>query len=243
MQGFSFLIVSQMNINRVLIKISGEALSSSNNIFDSNKILSICNDIKNIIDIGIEVSIVIGGGNIIRGRSFSEIAREEVDSMGMIATSINGIALRNYLLKIGLESVVVSSFPLPFGIEDSNFQSIHKHIKDKKIVIFVGGAGQPYFSTDTISIINAITTRSDILLKSTKIDGIYDKDPLKFSDAEYLPKITHKEAIERNIKVMDQTAFSIAMDHDMPIMVFSIKESDCFVKAINKSIKYSLVIS
>lgn len=232
-----------MNIKRVLIKISGEALSSPDNIFDSNKILSLSKDIKNIIDIGLEVSIVIGGGNIIRGRSFKGIAREEVDSMGMIATSINGIALRAYLLKIGIESVVVSNLQLPFGIEDSNFQSIHKHMRDKKIIIFVGGAGQPYFSTDTISVINAITTRSDIVLKATKIDGIYDKDPLKFNDAVYIPEITHKEAIERHIKVMDQTAFSIALEHNMPIMVFSIKEPNCFAKVLNKSAKYSLVSS
>lgn len=232
-----------MDVKRILIKISGEALSGTNEILSYQKISTLCNNIKNLIELGIGVSIVIGGGNIIRGRSFTGLNRENVDSMGMLATSINGIALQSCFEKTGMNAVLMSNLQLPFGIENSNFYNIQKHMMLNKVIIFVGGAGQPYFSTDTISVINAITTGSDIILKATKTDGVYDKDPMKFDDAVHISQLTHKEAIARDIKIMDKTAFSIAMEHNVPIIVFSINESNCFIKALNKSCQHSLIIS
>lgn len=192
---------------------------------------------------GIGVSVVVGGGNIVRGRSCMGIDREDADSMGMLATTINGIALHAYLTKIGIDSVLMSNLQLPFGIENSNFRQIQQNIIYGKTLIFVGGAGQPYFSTDTISVINAITTRADIMLKATKTDGIYDKDPKQFEDAKHIPELTHKKALELGVKIMDQTAFAIAMENNIPIMVFSISENNCFVRAIQGDIKHSIVKS
>jgi uridylate kinase len=224
------------NIKRVLIKISGESLSS-----DFINVSRICNDVKNLIDEEVAVSIVIGGGNIVRGRSLNKFQRETVDSMGMLATSINGLALQDEFRKIGVNSVILSQINLPFGIENSNPINIQKHIENNTVIIFVGGAGISYFSTDTIAVINAIITRSDVLLKATKTDGIYDRDPEKFPEATHIERISHVEAIEKNLQIMDHTAFSIAMEHNLPIIVFSINEPNCFVRGINGNIKRSLV--
>jgi uridylate kinase len=224
------------NIRRVLVKISGESLSS--NFINVSRI---CSDVKSLIDEKVEVSIVIGGGNIVRGRSLNKFQRETVDSMGMLATAINGLALQDEFRKIGINSVVLSQINLPFGIENSSPTNIQKHIENNNVVIFVGGAGVSYFSTDTIAVINAIITRSDVLLKATKTDGIYDKDPAKFPEAIHIEKISHAKAIEKNLQVIDRTAFSIAMEHNLPIIIFSINEYNCFVRGINGSINRSLI--
>jgi uridylate kinase len=225
-------------IKRVLIKISGESLA-----LDFSNISRICNDVKSLLDDGIAVSIVIGGGNIVRGRSLNKFQRETVDSMGMLATSINGLALQDEFKKIGVDSVVLSQISLPFGVENSNPFNIQKHIKNNNVIIFVGGAGISYFSTDTIAVINAIITRSDVLLKATKTDGIYDKDPEKFLDAKHIEQISHAKAIENNLQIMDHAAFSIAMEHNLPIIVFSINEENCFVRGVKGTIKRSLICS
>ncbi|MDR2074609.1 MAG: hypothetical protein LBP31_00070 [Holosporales bacterium] len=223
-------------IKRVLIKISGESLALD--FLNANRV---CNNVKNLLKEGIAVSIVIGGGNIVRGRSLNKFQRETVDSMGMLATAINGLALQDEFRKIGVDSVVLSQITLPFGIENSNPFNIQKHIENNTVIIFVGGAGISYFSTDTIAVINAIITRSDVLLKATKTDGIYDKDPAKFPEATHIKQISHSEAIEKNLQIMDHAAFSIAMEHNLPIVIFSVNEENCFVNGINGTIKRSLV--
>ena len=234
-----------MKYNRVLLKISGETLSgNSNNVFEISSALAVAQDIKNVLDAKIDVSIVVGGGNIVRGRSFlnsEHIMRETADSVGMLSTVINGLLLKNVLSSIGLDAVVVSYLNLPFGIQSANHDAILKYIDEKKIIIFVGGLGIPYFSTDTSATINAILSKCDIILKATKTDGIYDKDPKKYKNSQHIAKITYDEAISANIHIMDQAAFAMAKEHKLPILVFSMHEKNCFFKALNGDIKHSLV--
>lgn len=231
-----------MAIKRVLIKISGEALSGADCIFDSEKVSKVCANIKNLLDTGVAVSIVIGGGNIIRGRSaFLDIGRETADNMGMIATSINGLMIQEMLCKIGVESVVLSSVSMPFGIEQTSLPKINQCINNNSVIIFVAGTGVPYFSTDTSAVIYSIMTKSDVLLKATKTDGVYNKDPEKFADVVHIEKISHSETISMGIEVMDKTAFIMAMQKKLKIVVFSIYEDNCFVGAINGSIRHSVI--
>lgn len=231
-----------MNFNRVLIKISGEAISSDDSSFDIDIVSEICENIKNVIDAGIAVSIVIGGGNIIRGRNFnnSKISRETADSVGMLATTMNGLVFREVLKNFKINSELVSNLRLPFGVYPSDFETIRN--LSNKTLIFVGGIGYPYFSTDTVSAIASFLSRCDVILKATNIDGIYDKDPHMFSDAGFLSDLTYEQAIENDINIMDKTAFSIMLSHRrVPTYVFSIKEKNCFLNAIKGNIKLSIV--
>jgi len=235
-----------MTYNRILIKISGETISGSreDGAFDLDAVLAICKNIKNVIDAGISVSIVVGGGNIIRGRAFSnskEIRKETADSMGMLSTTINGLLLKDIFKSIGINSVLVSNIKLPFNIESADHSNVSKLIEKNKVIIFVAGTGLPYFSTDTASIISALVSRSDVVLKATKTDGIYDKDPEKYPEAKHIEEINYDEALNANIQIMDQTAFALAKANNLPILVFSIKEDNCFIRALKGEIKHSVV--
>ena len=235
-----------MKYNRVSIKISGETMSGSKDgcTFDLDPVMVIGKSIKNVVDSGIGVSIVVGGGNIIRGRAFTnskEIQKETADSMGMLATVINGMLLRDVLKTIGINSVLVSNLSLPFNVESADLTNISRLNDENKVVIFVGGTGLPYFSTDTASVISALISRADVLLKATKTDGVYDRDPEKHPEAKHIAKLTYDEAICKNIQIMDQTAFMLAKTNKLPMIIFSIKEENCFLRAINGEIKHSIV--
>jgi uridylate kinase len=230
-----------VNVKRVLIKVSGEFLGANGKAFDCDRLMMVCQGIKNVIDRDIGVSVVIGGGNIVRGRDIVDIKREVVDNMGMLATTINGLALQSGFHNLGIKATILSPIALPFGIGASDSATIAEHMAKCRVIIFVCGAGLPYFSTDTISVMHSLTTKSDILLKATKPDGIYDKDPAKYLDAVHIHKISHKEALALEIAVMDRVAFSIAQDYALPILVFSINEENCFIRAIDGTIKHSLV--
>ncbi len=232
-----------MDFRRVLIKISGESMSGSGafGAFDLGVIQKICQNIKNVVDMGIDVSLVVGGGNIIRGKSLDNdlIDRLTSDSMGMMSTVINGLVIRRILQNIGVESIIFSSLDLPFGIQKSS--DISSFDIRNRVVIFVGGTGYPYFSTDTAASINSLLCRANIILKATKTDGIYDKDPAIFNDAIHIPNLTYSDALNQNLKIMDSTAFSIAMENRIKIIVFSIFEDDCFRRALKSDIKCSIV--
>ena len=190
------------------------------------------------------MSLVVGGGNVIRGRDFQEsniIKQETADSVGMLSTVINGILLRDALRSIGINSELVSGLRLPFDILRNDPFNILKLLDEKKVIIFVGGTGLPYFSTDTVSVIAAFMSRCDAILKATKTDGVYDKDPHKFSDAVHVSNLTYQEAIEKGLNVMDKTAFALASQRNIPIYVFSAKEDNCFIRALNSEIKHSVV--
>lgn len=230
---------------RILIKISGEFfLSNNNEKFDNLKLKKLCNDIKNVLNIGINISLVIGGGNIIRGRDFNNndlISRETADSIGMLSTVINGIIVRDILSKNNIDVEIVSLLDLPFDIKKLNPFTIRKLSEQDKLIIFVGGLGLPYFSTDTISVVGASLSQCDAILKATKTDGVYDKDPNIYPEAKYLEHITYDYALHNNLQIMDNMAFSLAKQFNMPIHVFSLFEDNCFIKALNKSIKTSVI--
>jgi uridylate kinase len=232
-------------MKRVLIKISGEAIAgTAGDKFDLGAVSVICHDIKAVVESGIGVSIVVGGGNIIRGRDYKDstcLKRETADSIGMMATAINAMILRDAIKDIGIDTEIVSPLNLPFDILQSNPFVIEKLVAERKVIIFSGGLGTPYFSTDTMAIVASFLSKSDMLLKSTKTDGIYDKDPAIHSDATHIPHLTYKEAIRKNLKIMDQMAFALAEQRNLPIHVFSIKEENCFIKSIKKEIKQSIV--
>jgi uridylate kinase len=195
------------------------------------------------MDSGIGVSIVVGGGNVIRGRNLRnhEVIRQETaDSMGMLATTINGVLLREILSCIGVESELVSNLRLPFDIGPSDSFTISKILAQGKVVIFVGGTGLPYFTTDTLAVVGAFLSDCDLILKATTTDGIYDKDPRYHTDARHIPEITYREALEKNLGIMDGTAFSLAAQRNIPVYVFSIMEPNCFLSAINRRIKMSI---
>ncbi|MDR0552902.1 MAG: hypothetical protein LBG13_02310 [Holosporales bacterium] len=230
-----------LHIERVLVKISGESLSKgSDNFFDFCAARRICSDVKNLIARGTKVSIVVGGGNIIRGRSLEgDIRREAADSVGMCATVINGMILSEIFSELSVSNVILSPINVPFGIENSNIKTINDN-RDK-VIIFVGGTGFPHFSTDTAAVINAVMTGADMMLKATKTNGIYDRDPHKYDNAKFIASISYEEAISNNIAVMDKTAFVLAMENNLKIVIFSINEDDCFCRAIDGSISRSVV--
>lgn len=231
-----------MQFKRVLIKISGEIFSLNGQ--NNEQFTKTCDSIIDIISSKIDVSIVVGGGNIIRGnkiKSNNFIRRETADSIGMLATVMNGIMLRECLINRGVDCVIVSAFDLPFNIKKFNPFVIDELIAQHKTIIIVGGLGIPYFSTDTVSVVGASLSRCDAILKASNTDGIYDKDPHKYADATFLKKITYEFAIQHNLQVMDETAFLLARKLNKPIYVFSSSEPNCFTRAIKNEIKCSIV--
>jgi uridylate kinase len=232
-------------MKRILIKISGEVLASQDGTgFGRGHITGLCKSIKAVVETGIGTSIIIGGGNIIRGAEYDESAwlrRETADSLGMLATVMNSILLRDLLTSIGVAASIVSSLRLPFDIESNDVYSVERLISQRRAVIFAGGVGLPYFSTDTMSVIAASMSMSDVILKATKTDGIYDKDPNKYIGAVYIPELTYQDALRQDLKIMDSQAFALAEQRKIPIRIFSMYEPNCFVRAINGEIRQSVV--
>ncbi|MBR1944354.1 MAG: UMP kinase [Alphaproteobacteria bacterium] len=239
-----FMVINN-NYRRILIKISGEFfLSNNTERFNSIRLNKLCNDLINVLNNGINISLVIGGGNIIRGREFTNnnlINRETADSIGMLSTVINGIIVRDILAKHDVDAEIVSSLDLPFDVHKLNPFILNKLVKQNKLIIFVGGLGLPYFSTDTISVVGASLSHCNAILKATKTDGVYDKDPILHPDAKHLNNITYDYAIQNNLQIMDDTAFSLAKKLNLPIYVFSLFEDDCFIRALNQDIRISIV--
>ena len=225
-----------MSYNRILLKLSGEALVGDKNAgIDSKKLLHYANEIKKIHDIGVEVSIVIGGGNIYRGFNNTEhkIDRVQGDYMGMLATIINGLALQNTLENIGIPTRLQSAINVNQVAEPYIKRKAIRHLEKNRIVIFAAGTGNPYFTTDSAAVLRAIEIEADIILKGTKVDGIYDCDPEINSDAVKFENITFNEAIRKGLKIMDTTAFTLSQENNLPIIVFDINSSDNLLKAVS----------
>ena len=201
------------NYKRIILKISGEILGSrtEGEPIHAQSLENICREIKAVADMGIEVGLVVGGGNIFRGLQGSEkgIDRTTGDSMGMLATVINGLAIMDRLEKMGAVVRVQSAIPMDKLAEPYIQRRAIRHLERGRIVIFVAGTGNPYFSTDTTAALRASEISADIILKATKVDGIYDKDPHKFEDAKKFQKLTYMECLEKRLSVMDATAFSL----------------------------------
>lgn len=210
---------------RVLLKLSGEVLAGSLKIgLDFDAIKSICGEIANVAQEGIEIAMVVGGGNMLRGKETAEqgIERSQADYMGMLSTVINALALQDVLEKLGIPTRVQTAVEMRQIAEPFIRRRAIRHIEKGRIVIFAAGTGSPYFSTDTAAALRAAEIGADCLLKATKVDGIYNKDPLKNEDATMIHRLSYMEALQRQLSVMDAAAFSLCMENRIPIGVINI---------------------
>ena len=184
-------------------------------------------EIKEIIDLGVEMAIVVGGGNIFRGIAASsyEMDRTAADHMGMLATVINSIALQSALEKKGIQARVQSALSMPEVAESFILRKAVKHLEKGRVVIFAAGTGNPYFTTDTAAVLRAQEIHAEIFLKATKVDGVYDSDPVKNPDAVFIKKTRYMDVLQKQLKVMDMTAVSLAMDNSLPLVVFNLNVS------------------
>ncbi|MBR8465643.1 UMP kinase [Campylobacter sp. faydin G-140] len=222
---------------RILVKFSGEALAGESGFgIDSNILKFIAGEIKELVQNDVEVGIVIGGGNIIRGVSAAKdgiIKRTSGDHMGMLATVINSIAMREALERSGLDVRVQSAIKMEAICETFIVGRAIRHLEKGRVVIFAAGTGNPFFTTDTAATLRAIEISSDMIIKATKVDGVYDKDPNKFNDAKLLKTLNYDTAMKDNIKVMDDTAIALAKDNSLPILVCNMFKQGNLSKIIN----------
>ena len=211
--------------HRILLKLSGEVLTGDKSYGISPSVISrISGEIKEVVGLGIEVGIVIGGGNIFRGISADkqDIDRVSADYMGMLATIINSLALQDAIERKGIPSRVLSAISMPQVAEPYIRRRATRHLEKKRVVIFAAGTGNPYFSTDTAAALRAIEINAEIILKATKVDGLYDKDPLIYKDATRYPEISYLEVLNKGLKVIDATAVSLCMDNKLPMIIFNL---------------------
>ena len=221
---------------RILVKFSGEALAGDSGFGIDNAVLKfIAKQIKELVENGIQVGIVIGGGNIIRGVSAARdgiIKRTSGDHMGMLATVINSIAMREALESVGLDVRVQSAIKMEAICETFIVGRANRHLEKGRVVIFAAGTGNPFFTTDTAATLRAIEIGSDMIIKATKVDGVYDKDPHKFENAKLLKELNYELAMSVNIKVMDDTAIALAKDNSLPILVCNMFKDGNLLKII-----------
>ncbi|MTK14230.1 MAG: UMP kinase [Clostridiaceae bacterium] len=218
---------------RVMLKLSGEALAGEKGYgidFDVTK--KIAAQIKELVDMGVEVGAVVGGGNIWRGRSGEEMDRTTADYMGMMATCINALALQDSLENIGVNTRVQTAIEMKEVAEPFIRRRAMRHLEKNRVVIFGAGTGNPYFSTDTAAALRAAEIEAEVILLAKKVDGVYDKDPHKYSDAKKFDKLNYIEVLEKGLQVMDSTATSLCMDNNIPILVFGLDNPENIRKAV-----------
>ena len=224
-----------MSYKRVLLKLSGEALLGEKSYgVDPKRILAYSEEIKEIIDSGVEIAIVIGGGNIFRGVSGASngIDRVQADYMGMLATVINGLALQSSLEDLKVQTRLQTAFKIEAVAEPYIKRKAVRHLEKRRVVIFSGGTGNPFFTTDSAAVLRAIEINADVILKGTRVDGIYNNDPEKNKDAVKFDQISYDEAIAKKLKVMDSTAFTLSKENELPIIVFNMNKAGNLKKII-----------
>ena len=227
-----------------MLKISGESLAGDNEQgFDFDILNDLSQNIKILADKNICISIVLGGGNFIRGSSFSNgvVDRVTSDYMGMLGTVMNSLALQSNLEKIGVPSRVMSAISINRVAEPYIKNKATRHLEKNRVVIFASGTGNPFFSTDTAAVLRASEMKSDVILKGTKVDGIYDKDPMTHDNAKKISEISYADYLSKDIKVMDATAISLAKDRKLPIFIFSILNSSNIIDIIEGKGSYSII--
>lgn len=220
---------------RVLLKASGEALMGEQGFgIDVNVADRIASDVAEARALGVEVGVVIGGGNIFRGVAVASKGGDRItgDHMGMLATVINSLALRTSLVKIGIDTVVLSAIGMPQLCETFSQRQATAYMDAGKVVIFAGGTGNPFFTTDSAAALRAAEVGADALFKGTQVDGIYSADPKKYPDAVRFDRLTHKEVLDRGLAVMDTTAVALARENNIPIIVYSIHEKGGFAEIL-----------
>jgi len=226
----------RVRYKRIILKLSGEVLrgGKQGDPIDGPTLERVCSQVKEIFDLGVEVCVIIGGGNIFRGLAGEKrgVDRTTGDYMGMLATVINGLAIMDRLEKMGVTTRVQSAIPMNQIAEPFILRRAIRHLEKGRVVIFVAGTGNPYFSTDTTAALRASEMHADIILKATKVDGIYDKDPKKYPDAVKYDEITFLDALKQRLTVMDSTAFSLCLDNNVPIMVFDLDDEHAIQRAV-----------
>lgn len=213
---------------RVLLKISGEALMGEQNYgIDVNVARSVAEELKAVYQMGVQVAVVVGGGNIFRGvsKSAGNMDRSSADYIGMLATVMNAVVLQDALEKIQVDTRVMSAVDIPQLAEPFIRRRAVRHLEKGRVVIFAAGTGNPYFTTDSAAALRALEIKADIILKATKVDGVYSADPVKDTAAERFNEITYRQVLEKELKVMDASAISLCMDNNLPIIVFNMREA------------------
>jgi len=230
----------------IMLKISGESLAGDNEQgFDFDILNDLSNNIKKLADKKIRISIVLGGGNFIRGSSFSNgvVDRVTSDYMGMLGTVMNSLALQSNLEKVGVPSRVMTAISINRVAEPYIKNKATRHLEKNRVVIFASGTGNPFFSTDTAAVLRASEMKSDIIFKGTKVDGIYEEDPINNPNAKKISEISYNDYLSQEIKVMDSTAISLAKDRSIPIIIFSILNSSNIVDIVEGNGDYSIIRS
>ncbi len=226
----------QLNYRRVLLKLSGEALMGDSNSLgiDPLTVDKICREISEVAHMGLEIGIIVGGGNIFRGLSASARGMDRVtaDYMGMLATVINALALQDYLERYDVQTRVMTAIKMEELAEPFIRRRAVNHLENGRIVIFGAGTGNPYFTTDTAAALRAIEIEADAILKGTKVDGVYDKDPQIYPDAKKYTHLKYMDVVRDRLRVMDATAVTLCMENTLPIVVFNLKESGNFKKIV-----------
>ena len=236
--------MEQPKYKRVLLKISGEALAGeASRGLDFGVIGSVCDVIKECVARGVEVGVVVGGGNFWRGRSGGNMDRTRADHMGMLATVINSLAMQSALEAVGVPARVQTAIEMRQIAEPYIRGKADRHMEKGRVVIFGCGTGNPFFSTDTAAALRAAEIGADIIFKATNVDGVYDKDPNRFDDAIKYDVITHQDILSKGLAVMDSTAASLCRDNDIPLLVFNLQQPENMVKAVKGENVGTVVVS
>ncbi len=228
---------------RILIKISGASLKSNNEIFDVKKISNLAYQI-NVLSQKYQISLVIGGGNIFRGNLAQSLNldRNDADAMGMLSTMINGLILKNVFNNHKINVKLFSALKIDKIIDEYTSRSVNDALNNNNVCIFVGGVGLPFFTTDTGAALRAAETQSKIILMGKNgVDGVYDKDPLKHSDAKWFERLTYDEIISKSLDVIDQSALTLCWDNNISLLVFNINEENSLIRVMNKEIKATII--
>lgn len=224
-----------LKYQRIMLKLSGEALMGNASFGIDPAILdTMANQIALLVSMGVEVGVVIGGGNLFRGSELSKagLGRVTGDHMGMLATVMNALAMRDALERISLPARIMSAIPMTGVVDAYHRREAISHLSQKHVVLFAAGTGNPFFTTDSAASLRAIEIDAEIVLKATKVDGVYDKDPVKYSDAKKLDSLTYSDVFAQNIEVMDHTAICLCRDHDMPIKVFDMGQPNALIDIV-----------
>ncbi len=231
-----------LRYHRILLKISGEALGGEKGVgFDEPSLENVCKGVKKAHDLGAEIGIVVGGGNFWRGRSSGKMERTVADKIGMLATVLNCLAVSDALNQQGVATEVMTSLVMPQVAQPFTRDAALKAMAEGKVVLFGGGTGNPFFSTDTASALRAVEIGADIMFKATMVDGVYDKDPHKYPDAKKYDTLTFTKVLEDQLAVMDGTAAILCRDNKLPIFVFDLADPDNIAKAVQGTAAGTLV--
>lgn len=236
--------MSETKYKRILLKLSGEALQGSEGFGIEPAVLDrMAVEIKELLAMGVEVGVVLGGGNLFRGAKLAKAGMNRVvgDHMGMLATVMNGLAMRDALHREDVNAKLMSAFQLNGICDTYNWSEAIKMLREKRVVIFSGGTGSPFFTTDSAACLRGIEIEADVVLKATKVDGVYDCDPAKNPDAKLYNQLTYAEVIDKELQVMDLAAFTLARDHGLPIRVFNMGKPGALKRVITGEVEGTLI--